>query len=138
MSKCKDDAYVKVVVSKFYVYFYNEKAFIDYLIGNWFDADIICKCTHNMFIFFTFFPLSRIFYFDSTFSVAGMWAKCYKKFLHSNQETNSAIESYHCTLKTRFQCQKTIKCGRRMDLLLYMLSELVLSYYMNLVKLKTL
>ena len=41
MSKYKDDASMKSIVSKFCVDFHNEKAFIDYLIGNWFDTDRI-------------------------------------------------------------------------------------------------
>ena len=55
MSKCKDDASVKAVVSKFYNDLHNGKVFIDYLIGNWFDANRIRKYTHNMFMFFTSF-----------------------------------------------------------------------------------
>lgn len=57
ISKCKDDASVKAVVSKFYIHCHIKKDFIDYLIGNWFDVDRIHKYTHNMFKFFSFFSL---------------------------------------------------------------------------------
>lgn len=73
MSKCKDDAYVKSTISKFYVDFHNEEAFIDYLIGNWFNANIIHKYNHNKLnIFGYFFPLSSIYDFYFTFSFADM------------------------------------------------------------------
>ena len=120
MSKCKDDAFAKSTVSKFYANFYNKKAFIDYLVGNWFDANRIFNYTYSMFMFFYYyyFPFQAFVILVLHFFFVGMWAKWYIKFPHSNQEINSATESYHYTLKTRFLCQKARKYGRRMNLLL--------------------
>ena len=50
-----------------------------------------------------------------------MWVKECRDFPHANQETNNAIESYHCYLKTSFLCDRRKKCAHRMDQLLYML-----------------
>jgi len=44
-----------------------------------------------------------------------------REFPHANQETNNAVESYHCYLKTNFLSDRRKKCARRMDWLLYML-----------------
>ena len=51
----------------------------------------------------------------------GMWVKGCREFPHANQETNNAVESYHCYLKTTFLTDRRKKCARRMDWLLHML-----------------
>ena len=42
-------------------------------------------------------------------------------FPHANQETNNAVESYHCYLKTNFLSDRWKKCACGMDWLLYVL-----------------
>ena len=54
IQKCKDDTSVRVVVSKFYVDFHEDKDFLKYLIENWFEGDRIHKFTYNMFILTNF------------------------------------------------------------------------------------
>jgi len=65
-----------------------------------------------------------------------MWAKGYRNFRHANQETNSAIEAYHCFLKTKFLCDRRRKGLRRMDWLIYTLLKRVELYYWNMSRLK--
>lgn len=65
-----------------------------------------------------------------------MWAKGYRNFRHANQETNNAIESYHCFLKTRFLNDRRRKCARRMDWFIYTLLKRVELYYWNIARQK--
>ena len=60
-----------------------------------------------------------------------MWAKAYRKFPHSNQDTNNAIESYHMYLKRRYLCEENNACHRWMDWLIYVLTKVELYYIHN-------
>lgn len=104
MQKYKDGASMKAVESKFYIDFYEQKYFSNYLSDNWFQNDRIHKFTYNMVILNNFFKLSDLCDIDYSFFVVGMWTKCYKKSPYFNQEINLAIESYHCIMKNKFLC----------------------------------
>eukprot|EP01018_Ginkgo_biloba_P021693 Gb_02646 [translate_table: standard] len=60
-----------------------------------------------------------------------MWAKAYRDFPHANQETNSAIESYHGFFKTKYLCDHRRKSSRCMDWLMHTLIKKVELYYWN-------
>ena len=63
------------------------------------------------------------------FFQVGMWVECCRNFPHANQETNNSIEAYHYFLKSKFLSDRSKKCGRRMDWLLYQLLKNVEPYY---------
>ena len=65
-----------------------------------------------------------------------MWAKAYRKFPHSNQDTNNVIESYHRYLKYRYLDEKNNACHRRVDWLIHVLLENVEPYYIHMQRLK--
>lgn len=48
---------------------------------------------------------------------------------HTNQDTSSAIESYHATLKSRFLCGKKYLWGHRIDWLVHKLMYACLPYF---------
>eukprot|EP01018_Ginkgo_biloba_P037006 Gb_26335 [translate_table: standard] len=60
-----------------------------------------------------------------------MWVKAYRDFPHANEETNSAIESYHGFLKTKYLCNRRRKSSHHMDWLIYTLLKKVELYYWN-------
>ena len=60
-------------------------------------------------------------YVVTWFLLVWMWVKGCIDFPHTNQETNNAVESYHCYLKTKFLSDRRRKCSRRMDWLIYVL-----------------
>ena len=61
-----------------------------------------------------------------------MWAKAYRIFPHSNQDTNNAIESYHDYIKQRYLCEKNNACHRRVDWSVYVLLTMVELYYIHM------
>jgi len=65
-----------------------------------------------------------------------MWAKAYRNFPHSNQDTNNAIESYHRYIKERYLCEKNNACHRRVDWLIYVLLTKVVLFYNHMHRLK--
>ena len=65
-----------------------------------------------------------------------MWAKAYRNFPHSNQDTNNAIESYHGYIKQRYLSEKNNACHRRVDWLMYVLLTMVEQYYIHMQHLK--
>jgi hypothetical protein len=65
-----------------------------------------------------------------------MWAKAYRKFPHSNQDTNNAIESYHKYLKYRYLYEENNACHTRVDYLIYVLLTRVELYYIHNQRLK--
>ena len=65
-----------------------------------------------------------------------MWAKAYRKFPHSNQDTNNAIESYHGYIKQKYLSEKNNACHRRVDWLVYVLLTMVKLYYIHMQGLK--
>ena len=58
---------------------------------------------------------------------AAMWVGAFRQFDHSSQETNSAIEGYHTSIKTTFSTDKVLLRGRRVDWLVFMLTKKVLA-----------
>ena len=77
-----------------------------------------------------FFFLIKMGYMHSiSFILVGMWVKGCRDFPHANQETNNAIESYHCYLKTKFLSDRRKKCSHRMDWLIYVLLINVEPFY---------
>lgn len=65
-----------------------------------------------------------------------MWAKAYRNFPHSNQDTNNAIESYHRYIKERYLCEKNNACHKRVDWLIYVLLTKVVLFYNHMHHLK--
>ena len=65
-----------------------------------------------------------------------MWAKAYRKFPHSNQDTNNAIESCHRYLKQRYIDEKNNAFHRRVDWCIHVLLESVEPYYIHMQHLK--
>jgi len=65
-----------------------------------------------------------------------MWAKAYRNFPHSIQDTNNAIESYHRHIKERYLSEKNNACHRRVDWLIYVLLTKVVLYYNHMQRLK--
>ena len=61
-----------------------------------------------------------------------MWAKAYRKFPHSNQDTNNTIESYHGFIKRRYIYEENNAHNRRVDWLIYvLLTKVELHYIYN-------
>ena len=60
-----------------------------------------------------------------------MWAKAYRKFPHSNQDTNNAIESYHGFIKRRYIYEENNAHNRRVDWLIYVLLMKVELHYIH-------
>ena len=58
-----------------------------------------------------------------------MWCVGARRIPHAGQNTNAAIESYHCNLKSVLNSAKERFVGRRMDWLIYHLTGDVLSHY---------
>ena len=58
-----------------------------------------------------------------------MWCVGARRIPHAGQNTNAAIESYHCNLKSVLNSAKERFVGRRMDWLIYHLTEDVLTHY---------
>ena len=56
-----------------------------------------------------------------------MWVGAFRKFDHSSQETNSAIEGYHTSIKATLGTDKVLLRGRRVDWLVFMLTKKVLA-----------
>lgn len=56
-----------------------------------------------------------------------MWVGAFRQFDHSSQETNSAIEGYHTSIKATFSTDKVLLRGRRLDWLVFMLTKKVLA-----------
>jgi len=67
---------------------------------------------------------------------ADMWAKSYRKFPHSNQDTNNSIESYHMHLKYRYLYEANNACHKRVDWLIFVLLKKVELYYIHNQRLK--
>lgn len=65
-----------------------------------------------------------------------MWAKAYRNFPHSNQDTNNAIESYHGYIKKRYLNEKNNANHRRVDWLIHVLLTNVQLYYIHMQRLK--
>eukprot|EP01018_Ginkgo_biloba_P022089 Gb_14053 [translate_table: standard] len=103
MHKCKDDDSVRDVLDSFRLEFTIDTVFLKYLYDNWI--------------------------LDNKFHMY-MWAKAYRDFPHANQETNSAIESYHF-FKIKYLCDRRRKSNSRMDWLIYTLLKRVELYYWN-------
>ena len=58
-----------------------------------------------------------------------MWCVGARRIPHAGQNTNAAIESYHCNLKSVLNSAKERFVGRRMDWLIYHLTGDVLTHY---------
>ena len=56
-----------------------------------------------------------------------MWVGAFRKFDHSSQETSSAIEGYHTSIKATLGTDKVLLRGRRVDCLVFMLTQKVLA-----------
>ena len=65
------------------------------------------------------------------FVFLAMWAKNFRSFPHANQETNASIESYHSHIKSQHLSDRSRKCTRRMDWLIYTLLHRVEPFYKN-------
>ena len=74
-----------------------------------------------MYVFFVFVSFIDGIYALTCFLLVGMWVKGCRYFSHANQETNNAVESYHCYLKTKFLSDRRRKCSCKMDWLIYAL-----------------
>eukprot|EP01018_Ginkgo_biloba_P021291 Gb_07445 [translate_table: standard] len=103
MHACKDDDLVREALDSFCLEFATDN-FLKYLYYNW----ILDNKLHMY-----------------------MWAKAYRDFPHTNQETNSAIESNHGFLKTKYSCDRRRKSNCLMDWLIYTLMKRVNLYYWN-------
>lgn len=64
------------------------------------------------------------------------WVKGYRKFRHSNQETNGAIERWHATLKLFLRKDKPYKIGRKVVWLVCQLVSDVENYFWTMDNLK--
>eukprot|EP01018_Ginkgo_biloba_P027616 Gb_01219 [translate_table: standard] len=102
MLECKDDDSVREALDSFCFEFATEIFFLKYL----YDNCILHNKLH-------------------------MWAKAYKDFPYTNQETNSGIEPYHGFLKIKYLCDHRRKSNRRIDWLIYTLLKRVDLYYWN-------
>eukprot|EP01018_Ginkgo_biloba_P013838 Gb_04941 [translate_table: standard] len=102
MHECKDDDSVREALDSFCLEFATETSFLKYPYDNWI--------------------LDNKLY---------MWVKGYRDFPRANQETNSAIESYHGFLKIKYLCDRRRKSNRCMDWLIYTLLKRVKLYYWN-------
>ena len=77
-------------------------------------------------------PLSTAFmkYMDENWRAkTPMWCVGARRIPHAGQNTNAAIESYHCNLKSVLNSAKERFVGRRMDWLIYHLTGDVLTHY---------
>jgi hypothetical protein len=62
--------------------------------------------------------------------------EAYRKFPHSNQDTNNAIESYHKYLKYRYLYEENNACHKWVDYLIFVLLTRVELYYIHNQRLK--
>ena len=77
-------------------------------------------------------PLARLFmkYMNEFWRAkTPMWCVGARRIPHAGQNTNAAIESYHCNLKSVLNSAKERFVGRRMDWLIYHLTGDVLTHY---------
>ncbi|KAL3679156.1 hypothetical protein R1sor_022112 [Riccia sorocarpa] len=59
----------------------------------------------------------------------GRWAKVYRQYQHSNQESQGAIERWHSTLKTYLRCSRRGKAGRKVFWLLQILTDTLETFF---------
>ena len=74
------------------------------------------------------------YFINNKFVFPDTWAKVYRKFPNSNQDTNNAIESYHGYLKQRYLKEINNACHINVDWLIYTL--MVELYYNHMQHLK--
>ena len=58
-----------------------------------------------------------------------MWVVGHRNLPYAGQDTNAAIESYHSNLKATLRASKGRAHGRRLDWMIYELTEEILSHY---------
>ena len=78
------------------------------------------------------FPIVNNFwaYFDKTWGdKTHMWVVGHRNLPYAGQDTNAAIESYHSNLKATLRASKGRAHGRRLDWVIYELTEEILSHY---------
>ncbi|KAL3687890.1 hypothetical protein R1sor_014199 [Riccia sorocarpa] len=59
----------------------------------------------------------------------GRWAKMYRQYQHSNQESQGAIERWHSTLKTHLRCSRRGKAARKIFWLLQILTDTLETFF---------
>ena len=78
------------------------------------------------------FPIVSTFwaYFDKQWAEkTHMWVVGHRNLPYVGQDTNAAIESYHSNLKATLRASKGRAHGRRLDWVIYELTEEILSHY---------
>jgi hypothetical protein len=78
------------------------------------------------------FPIVSNFwaYFDKQWAdKTQMWVVGHRNLPYAGQDTNAAIESYHSNLKATLRASKGRAHGRRLDWVIYELTEDILSHY---------
>jgi len=78
------------------------------------------------------FPIVSNFwaYFDKQWGdKTHMWVVGHRNMPYAGQDTNAAIESYHSNLKATLRASKGRAHGRRLDWVIYELTEEILSHY---------
>lgn len=78
------------------------------------------------------FPIVSNFwaYFDKQWAdKTHMWVVGHRNLPYAGQDTNAAIESYHSNLKATLRASKGRAHGRRLDWVIYELTEEILSHY---------
>ena len=78
------------------------------------------------------FPIVNNFwaYFDKQWAdKTHMWVVGHRNLPYAGQDTNAAIESYHSNLKATLRASKGRAHGRRLDWVIYELTEEILSQY---------
>ena len=78
------------------------------------------------------FPIVSNFwaYFDRQWAnKTHMWVVGHRNLPYAGQDTNAAIESYHSNLKATLRASKGRAHGRRLDWVIYELTEQILSHY---------
>jgi hypothetical protein len=78
------------------------------------------------------FPIVNNFwtYFDKQWAdKTQMWVVGHRNLPYAGQDTNAAIESYHSNLKATLRASKGRAHGRRLDWVIYELTEEILSHY---------
>ena len=137
MHSCQDEEAVQNAIASLFDEFSEHKRFLEYFKSTWLDNNKICKFLVAYFYYriMQCHICSHYFITNYIFS-PDMWAKAYRKFPHSNQDTNNAIESYHGYIKQKYLEEKNNACHRRVDWLIYILLTKVVLYYIHMQRLK--
>ena len=116
-------------------------ACVDLMYGNGnLQGELAVKVTMERFEFLKAkYPQAKAFflYFEKTWiPKIEMWVKGYRNIPHANQDTNTAVESYHANLKAILRSSRQKFDGRRVDWLVYHLVKDVLAHYWYAVQCK--